>query len=947
MIGASKILTVSYGTFSCTLEGFDDPFNTMKAIAEYFRDLAAEDRYFGAEPPTPDAAMLHRIAEREVQRRVEAKVQENGVILRAQNDAPTTTSPAASLPAQDSAAEPAPQPVIAAATPADMPSDQPASTSVALTESTASPDLTAEPAAVAPEQTAQDDAPLYDDAAFDAAMQSPADLDLQSVEPKLDAPAETIAPADLPPQPVAPAAGPMLADMPEGVAARLAKIRAAVALTGVVQPVPAAQDYAEDQHADSAFAAFDSFADNVVPAVSDVSFAAPEEAADDIAEDITAAEDVDTASDPQDIADLEALDGVSLHDTYVDDPAYAAEPALSVAPDEANPALWDDAEIPDHTAASPADLADDAGMAPSVAPQDVADVAYDDGADAAVLQNLTAAFADDRPIAEPVALADPAPTAASADTIVFNDEDDMLLQALADDAPAMQADAVNAWDQDETLDLDDAADDAALVATDVAEHDIEDDEADWADAAPQGMAELPASEHADEIADDALFDAALPADDAVTADLMADDLPAADQPEVALDTADVPLQNDVDAALPPADLPQDELAAADTPAAQAAEPNEKLQRARARVIRVRRAPEIATAPVAAPAAAPAAALAPTLAPVPDTVVVLSDEAEAELQRELAALEDSAADAAPTAPAISTAEEAIADADDDLRRQLSAITSDIAAPEAAVPAVTAPARPLDPSVQDESLRRLMDQTQSEMAEPANKRRLSSIAHLKAAVAATIAERFGTKPKPAEEVEAVRSEPYRNDLARAVRPVRPTVDGSSGGQTERPGPLVLVSEQRIDRPAAAAAGPSHASPVSPVRPRRVSSGQAVAVQQSYPEDDLLDDHSDDDTDNIFGDSRGFAEFADRIGANNLSELLEAAAAYSSAIEGREHFTRPQLLRQIAAVTGADVSREDELRGFGNLLRDGRIVKVKRGQFALTEASSYLTEARKISG
>jgi hypothetical protein len=46
------------------LEGFENSFDMMKTVAEYFRDLAAEDRFFGAEPPKLDAKILGILEQR-------------------------------------------------------------------------------------------------------------------------------------------------------------------------------------------------------------------------------------------------------------------------------------------------------------------------------------------------------------------------------------------------------------------------------------------------------------------------------------------------------------------------------------------------------------------------------------------------------------------------------------------------------------------------------------------------------------------------------------------------------------------------------------------------------------------------------------------------------------------------------------------------------------------
>lgn len=693
MVQNNKVLTVSYGTFSCTLEGFEDSFGTMKAIAEYFRDLASDDRYFGAEPPQPDAEMLARIAEREIARQVEARREGGGFVLRASGG----TAGSGLIEGPRAAAQPPAQPFVE---PAAETVAAPAAETVAETPPVAEP--VTEPAARKDAPRAEGPAPRISAAAAAAKAAITA-----TATPR---PEGTPAPR-----------GSVPAD---SIAAKLQRIRAVVSKQR-------GEVYSEDQHADPLL---------------------------------------------QPKAD---------------------------APDDADPrgaVPMDDMTEADQAAGFDADPAED---------------------DAALERALAMLEAD---------------------------EDDLLLDTV--DADLAPSDDTGTQTQEDPLSDDEDRDhDSPAKAV---SKDEDEDEIDLPEDRPS-RAEVRAARR-----------------EARLLKVKRSDLEAA-QAEGALE-----------------EIAEDGKEDAAAPAAAEAPP----------------APQVKAEAQEKPAARPAIASS------------LSDEDEADLMRELQAVEkEIEADRAMRAAAA----EALAKA----RRDLEAASPAAAATPAAAAEQPKPRRRAKDTQDHDDVSRLMEAAGRKLDEQDVATNRDTYTQLRAAVAAANAERSagGTVGHYPDD------DPYRADLANAVRPRRPVTSllpeqsSQMRPATPRPAPLKLVAAQRIDAPSGTGGSATHGT----VRPRRVTT---QLLEEATP---------------IKGLEGGFAEYADEMGAKSLPELLEAAASYLSFVEGREQFTRPQLMHQVRQLEAQEFNREDGLRHFGKLLRDGKIEKTGGGQFTASGQIGFRPEAR----
>jgi hypothetical protein len=803
MVSSNKILTVSYGTFSCTLEGFDNSFDTMKAIAEYFRDLAQDDRYFGAEPPTPDAEMLARIAEREIARRVEARFEKGNLVLRPTDEAETPQGDVAPDPSSsDAPSEGATAGVAATALAvADTPDDSPLSTTDLSSDSSHEDVATyTSDTHIAEDKTdvaeADDEIDIPDLApAQDVSDEIVAeDMTEDEVENELEIDTDALGDADetdaddTPAPDIAAVAG--LEDaagveahtetdaedvvaapvaVTDSVADKLQRIRAVVASKS--QPAPT---YIEDEHAMSGPDG-DGIDDNDAIDVDDeVAFETEET-------------DAEVASPPLDDDD---------DNIFADTIAAALSDQIDETPDVAETDVTEDGEA--HTA---------------------------DGTETEVAENTAV-------------------------------DEESEIEALRAKIAELEAKAAVAQTPDPSVSKKDAA----------AISELYEDE-----------------DHRDEDADDDSAPLVLDADSSVDADSPEDE-DAAPAPIVA--RVAKAKRAEVEAALAAGDIEEyeDEREGEGGDTAEAA----------------------------------------VLPGADDSS--LTPEQEAELARELAELHAEIEEDDDWNFDTDEDDDSI-DFGDDAEDDDQPILSDEAAEEAdanirKAVKLTSPARAMLTEAKieenDDSVERLADMTETEMDEPEGNRRRSAIAHLRAAVAATKAERLlGLGKKTVDE-----EEPYREDLADAVRPRRPKVTQSRSERPApvRPAPLKLVAEQRVDMETAAP------KDVAPVRPRRVlRSSEAVDAPEMATDD------------------AGFAEFAENQGANTLPELLEAAAAYMSFVEGHDQFSRPQLMTKLHQAEGEASSREERLRSFGQLLREGKIQKKGGGRFAASDSIGFKPNKR----
>jgi len=198
-----------------------------------------------------------------------------------------------------------------------------------------------------------------------------------------------------------------------------------------------------------------------------------------------------------------------------------------------------------------------------------------------------------------------------------------------------------------------------------------------------------------------------------------------------------------------------------------------------------------------------------------------------------------------------------------------------------------------------LPRLLRKADEQMSEPENSRRRDALAHLRAAVMSTLADKAAGLNTGKRGNDSVA---YKNDLVQAF-----SNNGSATGELSdapKAPPLHLVAEQRVDLD----------------MPLKSFTTAPTEIFES------------------------FSDYAEAVGAHSLEQKLEAAASFPQNVKGMEKFSRLQLMRTVRQENPDEFSRERGLQTYGQLLRSGKIVRVEEGYFEMSDDIGYTINEKK---
>ena len=219
-----------------------------------------------------------------------------------------------------------------------------------------------------------------------------------------------------------------------------------------------------------------------------------------------------------------------------------------------------------------------------------------------------------------------------------------------------------------------------------------------------------------------------------------------------------------------------------------------------------------------------------------------------------------------------------------------------------------------SVED-AMSRIMSQTDQHLNRPESRRHRDAFAQLKAAVAATEAAR--QLGDPGAQINEDSEDAFKDDLGAH------DAEEKAAAAPETP-PLKLIKNDNEH----AKAGTKKAKQLRP----------AIADKSLDPASErLLQIAAQKEADSLQH-TGGFAAFAAEHSTEDLVDLLEAAAAYITFVEGDEDFSRPQVMKKVQEASETEFTREDGLRSFGRLLRQSKITKLNNGRFQISPNTRF---------